>query len=132
MYEWLKDYHRLEEEVTYLEFNLEQSERELKRWVEGDLSGIKLQADSDGAKLEERIERIKDDLEESKKQINKLTLLVSKFKGLDNHILRLKYIEGYTLERIATHLNYDYQYIKNKHSVIMKIVKFADEIKGNI
>ncbi|MET3196057.1 hypothetical protein ABID96_003025 [Bacillus sp. OAE603] len=38
MYEWLKDYQRLEEEITYLEFNLEQSERKLKRWVSGDLS----------------------------------------------------------------------------------------------
>ncbi|MFF3021222.1 hypothetical protein ACFVRR_00975 [Gottfriedia sp. NPDC057948] len=60
-YFWIKTREALRrsfEEITYLEFNLEQSERELKRWVFGDLSDIKLQVDSNGAKLEERIERI--------------------------------------------------------------------------
>lgn len=62
LFEWLKDYQRLEQEIAYLEFNLEQTEAELKRWVSGDLAGVKLSAESIGAKVEETIERIKSDL----------------------------------------------------------------------
>lgn len=58
----LKDYQKLEEEITYLEFNLERTELELKRWISGDLAKYKLTADSDGAKVEEHIERIKGNL----------------------------------------------------------------------
>ena len=77
LYEWLKEYQRLEDEIAFLEFNLEQTERELKRWVEGDLAKIKLQHDSDGAKVEENIERIKNELEFKKEQLNKLLKLVN-------------------------------------------------------
>lgn len=129
MYEWLKDYQRLEEEITYLEFNLVQSERELKRWVSGNLSCIKLQAESDGAKLEERIERSKNELYirvEQKEQLNKL---VSTFKGLDHKVLKLKYIDGHTLEEIAEQLNYSSSHIKKKHAELVRTIKFVEELK---
>jgi len=129
MYEWLKDYQRLEEEISYLEFNLEQSERELKRWVIGDLSGVKLQAESDGAKLEERIDRIKKDLAEKKDQKQQLVRLVSSFKGLDHKVLKLKYIDGLTLEEIAEHLNYSSSHIKKKHAELVRTIKFVEELK---
>ena len=32
MYEWLKDYRKLEEEIAYLEFNLDRTKRELSLW----------------------------------------------------------------------------------------------------
>lgn len=41
LYEWLRDYRKLEDEIAYLEFNLERSENELRRWVSGDLTGVK-------------------------------------------------------------------------------------------
>lgn len=128
LYEWLKDYQKLEEEIAYLEFNLEQTERELKRWIEGDLSKVKLQHDSLGAKVEEQIERIKKELENKLEQKEKLIQLVDKFKGLDNKILKLKYVEGMTLENIAYKLNYSPNYIKRKHAEIMKIIKFVDSM----
>lgn len=62
MYEWLKDYQRLEDEITYLEYHLIRSKNELKRWVHGDSSDIKLTAESEGAKLENRIEAIEYEL----------------------------------------------------------------------
>ncbi|PEL12682.1 sigma factor-like helix-turn-helix DNA-binding protein [Bacillus sp. AFS017336] len=127
MYEWLKDYQRLEEEISYLEFNLEQSERELKRWVFGDLSDVKLQAESDGAKLEDRIEWIKNKLTERIEQKEQLVILVSTFKGLDHKVLRLKYIDGCTLEEIAEQLNYSSSHIKKKHAELVRTIKFAEE-----
>lgn len=129
MYEWLRDYQRIEEEIAYLEFNLEQSQKELKRWVSGDLAGVKLTAESDGAKLEERIDRIKNELQIKQKERTNFIKLVSKFKGLEHQILLLKYVDGKTLEEIAEELNYSSSYIYKKHAEIAKMIRFAHEIK---
>ena len=129
MYEWLRDYRRIEDELAYLEFNLEQSQRELRRWVEGDLRDVKLTAESDGAKLEERIGRIKKELRIKQEERGQFLKLISRFAGLDNQLLRLKYIDGMTLEEIAEELNYSASYIYKKHAEIIKMIKFAHEIK---
>lgn len=129
MFEWLKDYQRMEEEIAYHEFNLEQSQKELKRWVSGDLAGVKLTAESDGAKLEERIEQIKNKLEIKQNERTNFIKLVSKFKGLEHQILLLKYVVGKTLEEIAEELNYSTSYIYKKHAEIAKMIRFAHEIK---
>lgn len=128
MYNWLKDYQRLEEQISYLEFKLDDTERELKRWVEGDLQNVKLQHDSLGAKVEENIEKIKDQLQEKMDQRQKLVDLVTKFKGLENKILVMKYIEGMKLETIAEELNYSPSHIYKKHTEIIKRIKFAEEL----
>lgn len=36
LFEWLKEYQKLEEDIEHLEYNLHRSERELKRWIYGD------------------------------------------------------------------------------------------------
>ena len=129
MYEWLRDYQLIEDEIAYLEFNLEQSQKELKRWVSGDLAGVKLTAESDGAKLEERIERIEKELQIKLTEQRNFLELISKFKGLNHKILKLKYVDGMTLEDIAEELNYSASYIYKKHAEIAKMVRFAHEIK---
>jgi RNA polymerase sigma factor (sigma-70 family) len=127
LYDWLRDYQKLEEEITYLEFNLEQTERELKRWVDGDLEGIKLQYDSLGAKVEVNIERIKKELEIKVNQKDKLVKLVETFRGIDNKILKLKYVDGMTLEQIAEHLSYSSSHVKKKHAELVRTIKFVEE-----
>lgn len=129
MYEWLRDYSKIEDDIARLEFNLEQSQKELKRWVQGDLMGVKLTADSDGAKLEERIERIKNELQLKQNERENFISLVSKFKGIEHKILKLKYVDGMTLEQIADELNYSSSYISKKHAEIVKMIRFAHEIK---
>jgi RNA polymerase sigma factor (sigma-70 family) len=127
LYDWLRDYQKLEEEITYLEFNLEQTERELKRWVEGDLFNVRLEQDSLGAKVEDNIERIKKELEFKVNQKDKLVKLVSTFKGLDHKILKLKYVDGMTLEQIAEHLSYSAGHIRRKHAELVRTIKFVEE-----
>lgn len=128
MYEWLRDYQKLEEEIAYLEYNLEQTERELKRWVSGDLYGVKLQQDSLGAKVEDNIERIKNDLAFKIEQRDNLINLVNNFKGLENKILKMKYIDGMTLDNIAYELGYSTSHIYKKHAEVIKRIKFAETI----
>jgi len=129
MYEWLKDYQQIEDEITYLEYNLERSQKELKRWVSGDLAGVKLTAESDGAKLEERIERIEKELQIKLTEQKNFMELISNFSGLNHKILKLKYVDGMTLEEIAEELNYSASYIYKKHAEIAKMIRFAHEIK---
>ena len=129
MYEWLRDYQQIEDEITYLEYNLERSQKELKRWVSGDLAGVKLTAESDGAKLEERIERIERELQIKLTEQKNFMVLISNFSGLNHKILKMKYVDGMTLEEIAEELNYSASYIYKKHAEISKMIRFAHEIK---
>ncbi|KMY28294.1 phage protein [Lysinibacillus xylanilyticus] len=129
MYEWLRDYQQIEDEITYLEYNLERSQKELKRWVSGDLAGVKLTAESDGAKLEDRIERIEKELQIKLTEQKNFMELISNFSGLNHKILKMKYVDGMTLEEIAEELNYSASYIYKKHAEIAKMIRFAHEIK---
>lgn len=132
MYEWLKEYIKLREDIAYLELKIDQNQTELKRWVEGDLSKVKLEADSIASGLEDKIDMQLKLLAEKKKQRDELIALVEKFEGLDNQILRMKWFEGKTLEQIAEELKYSYGYIKRKHADIMKMIKFADSFASNL
>ena len=125
-FQWLKDYQEVEQEIAYLEMNLERSQKELNRWVNGDLAKYKLTAESDGAKLEERIAAIEYELAHKENDLQEMKKLIASFGGLENQIIYKKYIEGMTLEKIAEDLNYSTQYIYNKHSQIKRMVSFAE------
>ncbi|MGE7090913.1 hypothetical protein ACQKII_05520 [Lysinibacillus sp. NPDC048646] len=124
MYEWLKDYQRLEDEITYLEHNLIRSQNELKRWVHGDLEKYKLTAESDGARLEERIEVIEYELAHKMNDLYDLKKMILKFKGIEQKIIYGKYVEDKTLEQVAEDLDYSAQYIYAKHAQIKRLLSF--------
>lgn len=128
LFKWLKDYQKLEEEIAYLEYDLEQTEAELKRWISGDLCDVRLTSDSQGAKVEEVIEKKKCELYMKQERMRNLMHLINKFKGLENQILIKKYIDGMTLEEVAENMNYSSSYIYKKHAEIMKRIKFAEEL----
>lgn len=123
---WLKDYQKLEQDIAYLEYNLDKTKAELKRWISGDLQNVRLTAESDGAKVEVHIEAIEYELAHKLNVMYKLKKLVSTFKGLENRILKLKYIDGMTLEKIAEKLNYSPQYIYNKHAAMREKVEYSN------
>ncbi|OUB02679.1 hypothetical protein BK704_20710, partial [[Bacillus thuringiensis] serovar konkukian] len=125
MLDWLKDYRKLEDRICYLENNLLRIKRELKRWVYGDLQDVRLTEGSEGTKLEERIAAIEYELAHTMNDMYELRNMISKFKGLDNKIIQMKYIDGMTLEQIAYDLDYSPYYIKRKHAEIRKVLKFV-------
>lgn len=124
MFNWLKEYQRLEEEISYLKYNLDKTKAELKRWIHGDLQDVRLTAGSEGAKVECRVEAIAYELAHKMNDMYKMRKLISKFRGLDNQILKMKYVEGMTLEKIACELHYHPNYIRKRHAEIRRIVKF--------
>ncbi|MCU5094970.1 MULTISPECIES: hypothetical protein [Bacillus] len=126
MFDWLKDYQKLEERIAYLDYNLDKTKAELKRWVSGDLREVRLTAESEGAKVEERIEAIEYELAHKMNDMYKLKNLISKFRGLDNQILKMKYVDGMTLEQIAEEISYSSSHIKKKHAEIIRLIKFVE------
>lgn len=126
LFDWLKDYQKLEEEIAYLDYNLDKTKAELKRWVSGDLREVRLTAESEGAKVEERIEAIEYELAHKMNDMYKLKKLINTFKGLEHKIAYLKYVEGMTLEKIAQELNYSSQYIYNKHAAMREKVEYSN------
>ncbi|TKI22570.1 sigma-70 family RNA polymerase sigma factor [Bacillus cereus] len=128
MFDWLKDYQKLEEDIEYLDYNLDKTKAELKRWVSGDLREVRLTAESEGAKVEERIGAIEYELAHKMNAMHDLLKLISKFKGLENKLLKMKYVDGMTLEEIAEDMNYSSSYIYKKHAEIIRRIKFAEEL----
>lgn len=126
LFNWLKVYQELEQEVAYLDYNLDKTKAELKRWVSGDLRDVRLTAESEGAKVEERIEAIEYELAHKMNDMYKLKKLINTFKGLEHRIAYLKYVEGMTLEKIAEELNYSSQYIYNKHAAMREKVEYSN------
>ncbi|WPH60273.1 transcriptional regulator [Bacillus phage vB_BanS-A16R1] len=126
LFNWLRDYQKLEEDIAYLEYNLDKTKAELRRWVSGDLREVRLTAESEGAKVENRIEVIEYELAHKMNDMYKLEKLISKFRGLENQILKLKYVDGMTLEEIAEAVNYSSSHIKKKHAELVRLIKFVE------
>ncbi|EJR41395.1 MULTISPECIES: sigma factor-like helix-turn-helix DNA-binding protein [Bacillus] len=126
MFNWLRDYQKLEEDIAYLEYNLDKTKAELRRWVSGDLREVRLTAESEGAKVEKRIEAIEYELAHKMNDMYKLEKLISKFRGLENQILKLKYVDGMTLEEIAEAVNYSSSHIKKKHAELVRLINFVE------
>ncbi|PEA89376.1 sigma factor-like helix-turn-helix DNA-binding protein [Bacillus thuringiensis] len=126
MFNWLRDYQKLKEDIAYLEYNLDKTKAELRRWVSGDLREVRLTAESEGAKVENCIEAIEYELAHKMNDMYKLEKLISKFRGLENQILKLKYVDGMTLEEIAEVVNYSSSHIKKKHAELVRLIKFVE------
>lgn len=71
--------------------------------------------------LNQRIERLE-------KERDEIIQMVEKFQGLDQQILKMKYIDGLTLESIADETDYSYQYIRSRHADIMRMIRFSKNV----
>ncbi|MFJ8531611.1 sigma factor-like helix-turn-helix DNA-binding protein [Bacillus sp. NPDC094106] len=124
----LKDYQRLDEDIAYLEYKLEKTKAELKRRSYLDKNILSM--DLSDEETEKILDQLKMELASKKEQLQQLVDLVSKFKSLEQQILKLKYIDGMTLESIGSKLKYSPSYIKQKHAEIMRRIKFAERLKA--
>lgn len=128
-FRWLDDYCELEQQVDAIEFELERAKKELNRWLNvNDLGKYSLTPESRGAKLEEIISRLEHELAHKLNDLYDFKETVSKFKGLDNKILFLRYIERKTFDEIADETGYVKGTIYNKHAALMKTVKYLREV----
>lgn len=121
LYEWLIGYQKLEQEIYYLDWELETYKSELERWCDPtDLGRYSLTKESKASKLENIIADLELRLAFKINQKYDLEKIIYGFKGLDHHILRMKYVEGLTLKEIAGELGYGYTYIRKRHGRILE------------
>lgn len=110
-----------------MKWNINKTKLELIRWEEGDLKDVKLTRESQGANVEESLERLENELKFKEEMKSSLVLLINTFKGNDNQILKKKYVEGKSLECVAEELNYSSGYIRQKHAELRKRLDFLDD-----
>lgn len=125
-FQWLKDYQDLDEQILYLRWNLNKSKLELDRWVNGDLASVRLEKNSRSSSLEENIEKIEQEIDRLNNQKEEMILLIETFKGVDNQIVRLKYIDDMSLEDIADEIGYSISHVRKRHTEIRKTLSFFD------
>lgn len=126
-FQWLKDYQELDEQILYLKWNLNKSKLELNRWVNGDLADVRIEKNSRSASLEENIKKIENELRLLNEQKEEMLLLIDSFSGIDNQIIKMKYIDGMKLEDIAEEIDYAPSYVRQRHAEIRKTLNFIDE-----
>ena len=130
-FQWLKDYQELDEQILYLKWNLNKSKLELHRWVNGDLADVRIEKNSRSASLEENIQKIENEIDLLEEQRKEMLAIINSFKGIDNEIIRKKYVEGCSLEIIAEEIGYSASYVRQRHADIRKTLDFLDEYEMN-
>ncbi|MGX7232466.1 hypothetical protein ACWODG_06885 [Enterococcus italicus] len=129
-FQWLKDYQELDDQIVYLKWNLNKSRLERNRWVYGDLSDVRLEKNSRASSLEEIITKIEQEIELLEEQRTEMLAIINSFKGIENEIVRMKYIEGMKLDDIAEEISYSTSYIKKKHADIRGKLDFLDNYEA--
>jgi len=127
-FQWLKDYQDSEEKITYLKWNIRKTKYELERWEDSsDLGKIFLIKESKGSKVEENLVFLEKELIFQEEMQASLLILINTFKGLENQILKMKYVEGKSLEAVAEELNYSHGHIRQKHAELRRRLDFLDD-----
>lgn len=135
IYEWVTTLMAIDQELYELQIALDLNEKELHRWQnysnnDGDLAKHQtfLTALQKQARLKEVIESLATREEQLKQQRQDIIDTIEKFQGLDQRILKMKYVEGMKLESIAEETGYTYQYIRSRHADIMKMIRFSKNV----
>lgn len=81
--------------------------------------------------LEENIQKIENEIEILEEQRQEMLAIINSFKGIDNEIIRKKYVEGCSLEIIAEEIGYSASYVRQRHAEIRKTLSFLDEYEMN-
>ncbi len=129
-FQWLKDFQDLQDQILYLKWNLNKSKLELNRWICGDLSDVRLEENSRSSSLEESIQLIEQEIEVLEVQSKEMLAIIESFKGIENQIVRLKYIDGLNLDQIAEEIGYSASYTRKKHADIRGKLDFLDEYEA--
>lgn len=135
IYEWVNTLIAIDIELEELEISITLSSNELERWEnysfkDGDLAKQQtfLTALQKQTRLKEVISSLVSRQEQLEQQRKEIVDTIEKFKGLEQRILKMKYVEGMKLEAIAEETGYSYQYIKNKHAELMRIIRFSKKV----
>lgn len=129
-FEWLKDYLELNDEIRYLEWKIRKAKAEELRWLEGDLQNVHIVQASHGAHVMDHVDDYQSELTQCKAEQYDLLKLIDTFSGYENKILKLKYVDGLSLEEVAERLGYSYDTIRKKHAELHRRLDFIDHYES--
>lgn len=126
----MRDYLDLDDEIHYLTWKIAKARAEELRWsAGGDLANVKLEPGSKGSHVLDHIADYDQQLVECKAEQYDLLKLIETFQGYDAKILKMKYVDGLTLEQIADSgvVPYSVDTIKKKHAELHRRLDFIDD-----
>ncbi|WP_146993613.1 sigma factor-like helix-turn-helix DNA-binding protein [Furfurilactobacillus siliginis] len=125
-FEWLNEYLELKDECHLLEWKIRKTKHEEWRWLEGDLAGVRINGKSKGSHVSDNLPKLESDLKTCENEMNTLLQIVDTFQGYENDILRLKYIDGLSIEDIAEKLNLSVSTVSQRHAELHRRLDFID------
>ncbi|MGX7075361.1 RNA polymerase sigma factor [Globicatella sanguinis] len=93
---------------------------------------VKLTNESLASKLEGVIAKLEEELSIKRNQMDELMKLVNNLDDVDQRIVKLRYVKGYTFEEIAEAMDYSVGHIRNRHSNIRKCIEFVENYQDEI
>jgi RNA polymerase sigma factor (sigma-70 family) len=127
-FEWLLEYRDLVDEISWSKWEIRKVKSHIERESTGDLSRVAHNQGSKSSKLEESLIYWQQQLESQEQLKHDLLKMIDDFNGYEARILRLKYIDGLTLEEIADKLGYSVETIRQKHAELHRRLDFLDTI----
>lgn len=128
-FQWLKTYLDNEEEIANVELDLRRCQIELERYSSGDLRKVKLSKQSKASKLEDIIESYNHILKQDYQIRGEVVQLVGRFDGIENTILKEKYMNGLSLAQIADieGIGYSYGTIRRMHAELKRRLTWLND-----
>ncbi|SKA13889.1 Sigma-70, region 4 [Pilibacter termitis] len=133
MIECLKKYKDLVAEIEFLYLQIKYTKLELEQWEQHENPNedkylarnftyhATLQKQSE---LRKALKKMNETLSRKEKQKKEVLQLIDKFEGLENEVLRLRYIENLSLSEIAMELHYSEQHIRRVHANLVRMIQF--------
>lgn len=139
MIELIEMYRTNELEIESLKLRKDICNDEIKNWGAVDVKGGYLGKKHDFLSRIKQTDNVIDEvnlinerLSTLKGRQKQIIEVIDKFDGLEHKILKMRFINGYKIAQIADELGYSEQYIKNKHSELMKRIEFKMSHKSKV
>lgn len=128
-YEWLQEYLDLEERCRYLRWQIRKVKREEQRWEDGDLSRLRINGRSRGAHVLDQLPPLQAELDDHETERAELLDLIDSFHGYEHEFLKLRYIDGMTLDDIANDPEFPYgvDWVRQKSAELHRRLDFLDQ-----
>lgn len=122
----LNQYDDVKQQLDYLVWSIKKDEMELSRWLEGELSQIKIENNFRLDNLENNIQNKKENINQLMSKEREFYLKIEALEGIEKTIAKMKYIEKLGLREIAERLQYSDTYIRQKNAQILDKINFLD------
>lgn len=121
----LDEYTNIQEKILLIKWELKQIDDRLTRLQQTDIQALQELLKYDI----HRKQYLEYNLNVYLEKKNKADNLLNSFDELDRHILKLKYIGGYTLEEVSHKLGYSNSHIRKKHAELKRMFKYMERLR---